>query len=154
MPSFTNTHIEFDQYIIKFRDLITRLGLNNSIQREYILKLFFTTSKHLNAEEIAQELKKEFNINISIATIYRILSLLEEMHVIQSLSIENENVKRYELSLKPHHDHLVCKSCGKVVEFYDSELERIQELIALEKEFILQSHHMVLYGVCKSCQKK
>lgn len=147
-------NITFDEYIIKFRGLISNLGLNTSTQREYVLKVFFNTHEHLNADEILQKVKEEYNVNISIATVYRILTFLEDMHIIHSLSIENENVKRYELTFKPHHDHLVCHECGQVVEFYDSELERLQELIASEKGFELKSHNMVLYGICNKCQKK
>lgn len=146
-------NITFDDYIVKFRGLISNLGLNTSTQREYVLKVFFTTHDHLNADEVLQRVKEEYNVNISIATVYRILTFLEEMHIIHSLSIENENVKRYELTFKPHHDHLVCYECGKVVEFYDSELERLQELIASEKGFHLKSHNMVLYGTCSACKK-
>lgn len=149
-----STNIRFDDYIIKFRGLISSLGLNTSTQREYVLKIFFITKEHLTADEVLQRVKEEYNVNISIATVYRILTFLEEMHIIHSLSIENENVKRYELTFKPHHDHLVCYECGKVVEFYDSELERLQELIASEKEFELKSHNMVLYGICKQCKGK
>lgn len=145
--------ISYDDYLVKFRKLLSSMKLNNSVQREYVLKLFFQSKEHLSADEVLVRLKNEFNINIGIATVYRILSFLEQMNIIKSLNLENENSKKYEINLKTHHDHLVCNECGNVLEFYDSELERIQELIAQEKGFVLTNHHMILYGVCQNCQK-
>ncbi|MFA6788308.1 MAG: transcriptional repressor [Arcobacteraceae bacterium] len=146
--------ITYEEYLIKFRKLLASLKLNNSIQREYVLKLFFQCKDHLTADEVMAKLRQEFNLNIGIATVYRILSFLEHMNIIKALSLENESSKKYEINLKTHHDHLVCNDCGKVIEFYDSELERIQELIAQEKGFVLTNHHMILYGICKECQNK
>jgi len=149
-----NLTISYDEYILKFRGLIKSLGLNNSVQREYVLKILFDSDKHLSAEDIGKKVKDVHNINIGIATVYRIISLLEELNIVKGISIDGFESKVYELTLTSHHDHMVCVECGKIVEFYDAEVEKIQELVAIENGFKLQSHNMMLYGICQECQNK
>ncbi len=146
--------VNFDEFILKFRKLVRSLGLNNSNQREYVLKILFECDEHLSAEDIAMKVKETYNLNIGIATVYRIISLLEEMNIIKGILIEGMDSKVYELNILSHHDHLVCVKCGKIVEFFDAELEKIQELIANENGFEMESHNMILYGVCCDCRNK
>jgi Fur family ferric uptake transcriptional regulator len=58
----------------------------------------------------------------------------------------------FELNDGDHHDHLICTSCGKVVEFSDPDIEKRQHKIAKDKGFVLESHTMLLYGHCPDCQ--
>ena len=146
--------VDFDEFIVKFRKLVRSLGLNNSNQREYVLKILFEYDEHLSAEDIASKVKETYNLNIGIATVYRIIALLEEMNIIKGISIDGLDRKVYELNILAHHDHLVCVKCGKIVEFFDAELEKIQELVANENGFEMESHNMILYGVCEECQAK
>lgn len=143
----------YDEFILKFKDMIKSLGLNNSIQREYVLKVLFENRGHLNADELLSKVKSMYKVKMGIATVYRILNLLEDLNIVKSISITGQDFKVYELNLKPHHDHMVCIKCNSIVEFFDAELERIQELVALEKGFKLQSHTMMLYGICKKCKE-
>lgn len=144
--------IDFDEFIVKFRSLVKSLGLNNSTQREYVLKVLFECDNHLSAEEIALHVKQKYKLNIGIATVYRIINLLEEMKIINGILIDGKDSKVYELNIVSHHDHIVCTKCGKIVEFFDAELEKIQELVANEKGFNLESHNMILYGICQECR--
>lgn len=148
------TLVKFDDFVLKFRNLIKSLGLNNSNQREYVLKVMFDCEDHLSAEQIAAQVKERYNLSIGIATVYRIVNLLEEMHIINGILIDGKDSKVYELNLVSHHDHIVCVECGKIVEFYDAELEKIQELVAYDKGFTLESHNMILYGICPKCQEE
>jgi len=149
-----NLTISYDDYIVKFRSLIKSLGLNTSTQREYVLKVLFDCEKHLSAEEILAKVREEYKIKIGTATIYRIINLLEDMKVINSILINGSDSKVYELNLVLHHDHIVCVDCGKIVEFVNDNIEQLQKDIAKENSFQLQSHSMILYGICNDCQKK
>ncbi|MDK6203715.1 transcriptional repressor, partial [Oligella urethralis] len=53
-----------------------------------------------------------------------------------------------------HHDHLVCSVCKTVVEFVDEAIEERQHIIAQKYDFVLESHALVLYGICSQCAKK
>lgn len=147
-------NISYKEYLIKFRNMINDLGLNNSVQKEYVLKLLFTCEKHLNADDIQQMIKKEYNINIGIATVYRVLNLFEEMKIVRAITIQGQDSKVYEINLKSHHDHLICIRCEKIVEFSSKEIEELQEHVAQNRGFSLQSHSMIMYGICKECQNE
>ena len=152
METIKEQNVNFEEYVLRFRRLIKSLGLNNSSQREQVLKVLFESSGHLRAEDIAYHIKEQYKHNIGIATVYRILNFLEDLKIVKGILIDGKDGKVYELNILSHHDHLVCIECGKIVEFYDSELERLQELISNEKGFVLESHDMILYGICKECQ--
>jgi len=144
--------ISYDEFMLKFKDTMKSLGLNNSVQREYVLKILFKSETHLSADALLNEVKNEYNVTMGIATVYRILNLLEELHIVNGISIDGNESKVYELNLVSHHDHMVCTQCGKIVEFFDEELEKLQENVAKTNGFTLQSHNMLLYGICKDCQ--
>jgi Fur family ferric uptake transcriptional regulator len=98
------------------------------------------------------KLKKAFpTSNIGIATVYRALSFLEEVDLITSITFGTDG-KKYESNSKSHHDHLICTSCGKIIEFIDEEIEKRQDKIAKKNRFKILSHSMQLYGICENCQ--
>ncbi|CAA6800071.1 MAG: Ferric uptake regulation protein FUR [uncultured Campylobacterales bacterium] len=144
---------KFDKFINNFRVLIKDLGLKNSTQREIILKALFHSKAHLSAEELSTLIKKEYDSSIGIATVYRVLSFLEDHKVVSSINIGNANSKAYEINPSDHHDHIVCTKCKKVLEFFNPDLEKLQVEIANKNGFKLIDHDMILYGICAGCKK-
>ena len=144
--------ISYDAFMLKFKGTMKSLGLNNSIQREYVLKILFKSDTHLSADALLHEVKKEYEVTMGIATVYRILNLLEELHIVNGISFNGNEGKVYELNLVSHHDHMVCTECKKIIEFYDADLEKLQEDVASSNGFTLESHNMLLYGICEECQ--
>lgn len=59
--------------------------------------------------------------------------------------------KKFELANKPHHDHIICKHCGKIVEFEDLTIEKKQIDICKKYKFKMTGHLMQLYGICEEC---
>lgn len=146
--------ISFDEYIIRFKQLLKDLGMNHSVQKEYVLKtLFDNEGKHFSAEELLYEVKSKYKTRISIATIYRILSQLEQLRVVKSVSLESLSNKLYELNFSHHHDHMICLQCQLIIEFKETKLENLQLQIAKKYNFEIQSHSLLIYGVCEQCQK-
>ncbi|BAF70187.1 MULTISPECIES: Fur family transcriptional regulator [unclassified Nitratiruptor] len=141
-----------EKYLQELKEIVKKRGLKHSSQREQVLKVLFHAKEHLTPEEIYNKVKKE-NPNIGLATVYRTLSLLEKEDMVSSVSFGHEG-KKYELNRGEHHDHMICLECGKILEFYDENLEKLQEKIAEEHNFKLLTHQMNLYGICKECQKK
>lgn len=143
---------EDEQIIEELKRIVKQKGLKYTEQREVVLKILMHAQEHLTAEEIYNLIKvKEPDSNIGIATVYRALSFLEEVNLIASIAFGNEG-KKYESNAKAHHDHLICTSCGKIVEFVDEEIEKRQEKIAKLNNFKVSSHSMQLYGICEKCQ--
>jgi len=102
--------------------------------------------RHLSAEDVYKEaLSKDGDLGL--ATVYRVLTQLSEVGLLAATNFETGKTT-FELNEGGHHDHLVCLSCGSVIEFNDEEIENRQELIAKQHGFRLINHSMALYGVC------
>ena len=144
--------MKFETFLKNFKEHVSRLGLKNSVQKDYILKILYFSDEHLTAEEITANVKKSYNIEVGIATVYRTMKFFEEMNIVDSLDV-GDGVKRYELNLSLHHDHLVCTSCSKIIEFTDDLIEKQQIKVAKTHKFNLQDHVMTIYGLCESCNK-
>ncbi len=149
----TNQEKRFELFLKNFKSHISKLGFKNSIQKDYILKILFYSKDHLSAEEIALEVQKEFNLDIGIATVYRSINFFEEMKIVEALDV-GDGTRRFELNLEHHHDHLICTSCHKIIEFSDDLIELKQIKIAEKNGFILKDHVMSIYGLCEDCQNK
>lgn len=144
-------NIEYDMLLESFKKILKESGLKYTRQREIVLNILYHSDTHFTPESLYMEIKrKEPNLNVGIATVYRTLNLLEDSQMVTSLSFGAAG-KKFELANKPHHDHLICKNCGKIVEFENSIVERQQALIAKEHKFKLTGHLMQLYGICETC---
>lgn len=146
-----DSKMSFDTFLKNFKKHVSSLKLKNSIQKDYILKVLYFSDEHLNAEEITTHIKQNYNVDIGIATVYRALKFFEDINMVTTLDI-GDNSKRYELNLTLHHDHMICTSCHKIIEFTDDFIELSQIKIAEKNGFILKDHVMTIYGICEDCQ--
>lgn len=134
-----------------FKDYLKTKQLKVTKEREKILIAVFETHEHFNAEELLEGFKND-EISVSRATIYRTLDLLVECKLIKKMNF-GETQFRYEHVLgHSHHDHLICKSCGKIIEFYCEELEQLQTKICNENQFKETEHSLRIFGLCSDCQ--
>jgi Fur family ferric uptake transcriptional regulator len=142
-----------EEIIDELKKIVKQKGLKYTEQREIVLNILLTAKEHLTAEEVYNQIKKEYpDSNIGIATVYRALSFLEEVDLIASITFGTDG-KKYESNAKSHHDHLICTECGKIIEFIDEEIEKRQDKIAKKNNFRITSHSMQLYGTCSECQE-
>lgn len=141
----------FEKFYSKFSDFLRDFNYKNSAQKEKILKLLYTSDEHLSANEIQEFFNSDLRENISLTTIYQFLNFLKEIGLVSEF--DEGGVRKFELNLKSHHDHLICIKCGKIVSFYDKFIEARQDIICKEKNFNTQGHTMILYGICQECQK-
>lgn len=74
------------------------------------------------------------------------------MNIVEALDV-GDGTRRFELNLDHHHDHLICTSCHKIIEFTDDIIELKQIKIAEKNGFVLKNHVMSIYGLCEECQK-
>ncbi|AXX87927.1 transcriptional regulator, Fur family [Malaciobacter marinus] len=141
----------FESFLENFKNTVSKLGFKNSIQKDYILKILYFNDEHLSAEQIANIAKSEYKVDMGIATVYRTVKFFEELNIVNSLDI-GDGAKRYELNLSLHHDHMICTSCNKILEFNDEVIEKQQIKVAKDNNFYLNDHIMTIYGVCEKCQ--
>lgn len=128
---------------------IKNKGIKITKHKLSVLELF-NSYKHLDATQIYEILHQK-NINISIATIYRILSIFEQNHILEKHNF-NDDQFIYELIDEKHHDHLICVKCRKVIEFTNDEIEELQEQIARHNKFEILDHSLNIYGICHDCK--
>ena len=122
-------------------------GLKATLPRLKVLEIFQKgTQRHMTAEDVFRVLMEERS-DVGLATVYRVLTQLSEVGLLAATNFETGKTT-FELNEGGHHDHLVCLSCGSVIEFNDEEIESRQELIAKQHGFRLINHSMALYGVC------
>lgn len=122
-------------------------GLKTTLPRLKILDLFQRTSeRHLSAEDVYRLLLAE-ELDVGLATIYRVLTQFEQAGLLQRHHFESGKAV-FELDKGDHHDHLVCMDCGRIEEFFDPEIEARQNAIAAEKGFKVREHAMYLYAEC------
>ena len=129
---------------------LKNMGLKATLPRLKILDLFQRSSaRHLTAEDVYRLLLAE-DLDVGLATIYRVLTQFEEAGLLKRHHFESGKAV-FELNEGHHHDHIVCVSCGRVEEFFDESIEARQHEIAAELGFTLSDHAMHLYGLCHSC---
>jgi len=123
------------------------IGLKATLPRRKILELFETSKvRHLSAEDVYKTLIGE-GIDVGLATVYRVLTQFEQAGLLSRQHFETGKAV-FELNQGGHHDHLVCLQCGRVEEFYDSEIEQRQSEIARKRGFQLRGHSLALYADC------
>ncbi|MDD4241223.1 MAG: Fur family transcriptional regulator [Smithellaceae bacterium] len=136
----------FEAYLIKRH-------LRGTPQRGMILDAFLKREEHITAEQLYDIVKKR-DPSIGQATVYRVLKLMVEAGLAREVDF-GDGVMRYEHCYNhPHHDHLVCRGCGKTVEVLDSVIEELQKRVAESFGYELTDHEMYLYGLCQTCRKK
>ncbi|MCC7225562.1 MAG: ferric iron uptake transcriptional regulator [Burkholderiaceae bacterium] len=129
---------------------LKNLGLKATFPRLKILDVFRKSGlRHLSAEDVYRSLIAE-KVDIGLATVYRVLTQFEQAGILARSQFDGGKAV-FELNDGDHHDHLICTHCGKVVEFSDADIEKRQHRVARENGFTLDSHAMVLYGVCSAC---
>ena len=135
--------------IASLKNHLAKHQLKLTRQREQILDAFLK-NEHITAEQMYRLLNKK-DPHIGLATIYRTLNLFCEAGLAQARHFGTQT--QYDnVSHKGHHDHLICTGCGKIVEFENCEIERLQEEVARRNGFVIQTHKLELYGLCASCR--
>jgi Fur family ferric uptake transcriptional regulator len=124
------------------------IGLKATLPRLKILELFQRgTQRHMTAEDVYRQLVLQ-NVDIGLATVYRVLMQFEQAGILTRSHFESERAV-YELNEGEHHDHLVCLDCGRVEEFHDPEIEALQVKVAKRQGFEIADHALSLYAHCR-----
>jgi Fur family ferric uptake transcriptional regulator len=135
-----------------FRRYLTDHNLPVTQQRLAVAQILFFASDHVSAEDVQGRLART-GTAVGTATVYRTLDLLVKSGLAREHDF-GEGFKRYEPSAAGQaHEHCICSSCGKVMEFSNDRLERMIALLAEEVAFRPHHHRLEIYGVCRECQQ-
>ena len=139
MPRTSNA--SFD----RLHQLCAERGLRMTSQRRIIIEVLSAATDHPNVEEVYRRTSR-IDKKISLSTVYRTVKLLESEGILERHDF-GEGRGRYEQAASEHHDHLIDVSTGRVIEFRNEEIEKLQELVARKLGFRLTGHRLELYGV-------
>ena len=141
------------EHIDRFKEALKDEELRLTSQRLAILEDILGSDEHRECDDIYLSLKRK-RLPVSRATIYRTLDILENVGFVRKMNIGDGRF-RYENKLpKPHHDHMICLECGRIIEFVDDEIERRQDLMCAERGFKLIRHIHQMFGICRNCQER
>ncbi len=129
----------------RIENLCVEKGMRMTDQRRVVARVLSQSHDHPDVEELYRR-AHEIDPHISIATVYRTVRLFEEAGIIARHDFRDGR-SRYEETPDNHHDHLIDMKTGRVVEFMDDEIERLQALIAQRLGYRLIDHRLELYGV-------
>ena len=132
-----------------FSEFLQKKQLKFTSQRRTILRRALRDG-HFSAEMLLDFSKKE-DPTISKATVYRTLALLKESKILEEQDF-GDGKKLYERAQgRKHHDHFVCIKCGRIIEFENEPIERLQDSEARKHRFKIVYHSLKLFGFCRSC---
>lgn len=133
-----------------FTEFLEGKDLKLTSQRRTILRQAIEADGHFSAEKLL-DLSKKADDTISKATVYRTLALLKESKILEEQDF-GDGRKVYERAQgRKHHDHLICIKCGKIIEFENEHIEKLQDAEAKKNQFRIVYHSLKLFGFCKSC---
>ncbi len=127
---------------------LTEKKLKYTHQRQVVTEVFFDAAAeqlHPTIDELFLRVKA-VDSKIGYATVYRTIKLFEECKLASPRRF-GDNQTRYEPEIPgEHHDHMICRECGAIIEFEDDRIEELQERVSKELGFTLVDHKMVLFG--------
>ena len=142
-----------DKEISRFQDFLQGQGLKMTSERTALLREIFSTHYHFEADELLFKMKEK-SVKISRATVYRTLELLVKSGLVRRVHLGEDHYHYEHVTGDSHHDHLICTTCGNVIEFHDEVLEKRQHEICEKKKFTPTFHNLQILGVCDQCKRR
>ena len=133
------------------KDVLQNEGLRYTSKRQIVWDEICRNDNHRDADEIYFKIRKSGN-KVSRATVYRTIDVLVKNNLVRKLKL-GDGRNRYENKLETgHHDHIVCIQCGRIDEFMDENIEKLQDEIAKKYQFKIVRHIHQLFGLCRDCR--
>jgi Fur family ferric uptake transcriptional regulator len=133
-----------------FKTLIETDGQDRIQDRLNIIDIFLGTEEHVTIEEMYC-LLKDSGHDYDADFIRQCMNRMVDLGFAQKKQFEGQPIRYEHRHLGKHHDHLICTKCGKIIEFADQDIERLQIAISTELGFHMLQHRMEIYGLCSVC---
>ncbi|HEX2997336.1 MAG TPA: Fur family transcriptional regulator [Anaerolineales bacterium] len=141
-----------EEVLAQFREFLHALSLRATDVRLGILRAILAREGHFDIDELVTDLRAQ-GMEASRATVYCALPLFAEAGFVQS-TLKSGDRRCYESTIgHDHHDHLLCTTCGKVVDFQFETFEILQREAASKNGFTLTGHSHELFGLCRDCER-
>mgnify|MGYP001046308421 CR=1 FL=1 len=134
------------------RQVLNSASRRVTAQRALLLELLHRSSGHLDADELYR-LARDSYPRISLSTVYRNLQLFKKLGLVEEHHFAEER-HHYEVKSAAEHQHLLCLSCGKIVEFACPLSLQFKEEISKRYKFDITGVELRMTGLCLNCRKK
>ena len=135
----------------RFHRYLESKNLKNTGERRTILReIAEMEDHHFSADDLLVRFRNR-GVSISRATIYRTLDHLVESGLVRRLSFGRKHSYFESSFSRRHHEHMICLSCGNVIEFANEEIERLLEEVCRRKQFNSDRHALHILGTCRKC---
>lgn len=125
------------------------MNTRNTKQKEIVLEILEANRIHLTMQEIYKLAKSKYP-NIGQATIYRNVNKLVEESKVLRLPATSDEGYHYDINIEPHN-HLVCNSCGKIIDLYDNDYNSMIQRIETTNSVKISRSLLILEGICSKC---
>jgi Fur family ferric uptake transcriptional regulator len=141
------------QQLQALEEFMRSRGFKLTRPRRRVVEKLLSVKGHVTADELIEQLRAG-GTPVSRATVYRTLSIVSQSGLIDGHDFERGK-KLYEPMVgRAHHDHLYCISCGRVIEFTEEGIERLQESVVARHRFTPVYHSHKIFGYCEKCTPK
>ena len=127
-------------------------GYRLTPQRMLVIEALHNADSHISAEEIYEQLHARYPYS-NISTVYRTLELMKKLNLVSETDFGEGRV-RYHVAEKSHHHHLVCRTCGKVIDLDESVLSSLKGTLLRDYDFTADLRHLAISGECSDCRTK
>ena len=138
----------------KFREFLITRGQRLTPERRITVEEVFADHEHFDVETLAERLAaKSDGRRVSRSSVYRHVAALEEAGLIRRVARQDDRDLYEHAYGYPHHDHLICRETGELIEFHSEELAEILERVAAEHGFRVEGHRLEVYGLSREARK-
>ena len=150
LHSHLNGHDQdaFDHVITHLKEKHVRI----TETRKAVISYMIEAKHHPSAEQIYRDLLPAYP-SMSLATVYNNLKVLIDEGFVVELKLSNDNTTYFDF-MGHHHLHVICESCGKIIDFVDGDIPTIKREAQEQTGFEITRAQLLIYGLCPECQEK
>lgn len=138
-----------------FRQYCKKNNMRNTPERELIIKEIYRVDEHFDVDRLFLRIRERYpKLKLSKVSIYRALPHLIKAGLIREAFSDSGAICYEHVIGHDHHDHMKCLECGKVIEFYEKEIDDVQQMLCEKIGFEMIWHVHVIGGYCKKCRRK
>jgi Fur family transcriptional regulator, ferric uptake regulator len=145
-----NTH---EQEKKQFKRLFQQQGVDKFALRFQVLEAFLKLEHHVTIKDILAQLTQD-KVKLDEGLVLNSMELLCRFGFASKIEFKDKETQYEHRHLGLHHDHMVCTKCGRILEFKDEAIERLQLKAASVYGFHMLQHKMEIYGICSKCMEE
>ncbi len=136
---------------VKLVNDLRQQGHRLTPQREMILAVICENEGHMSADEVLRQVRKRYPY-LNKSAVYRTLDLLTQLNLVNPTDLGQGRIE-YEVHQHPHHHHLLCRKCHKMVEVDESVFAPVEKILHDKYDFFADLDHFAIFGLCHKCHK-